>query len=119
MPLEFCSVCENYLYLDTSNDKLTKSCKTCGYQKETTEGSLITETVIQAQSSEDYRYVVNEFTKQDPRLPRFKNLKCPKPDCPTQNGVPSEVIVIKYDQKNLRFVYICSVCDETWRSGTR
>ena len=29
---KFCRVCENYLYLDTSNGNLTKICKTCGYK---------------------------------------------------------------------------------------
>jgi DNA-directed RNA polymerase subunit M/transcription elongation factor TFIIS len=119
MPLDFCPVCENYLYLDTSNDKLTKSCKTCGYKKDGEEGGLITETIIQAKSSEEYRYVVNEFTKEDPRLPHFKNLKCPNTACATQSGTPNDVIVIKYDQKNLRFVYICNVCNAEWKSGTR
>jgi DNA-directed RNA polymerase subunit M/transcription elongation factor TFIIS len=118
MPLEFCNVCENYLYLDTSNDKLTKSCKTCGYKKDG-EGGLITETIIHAKSSEEYKYVVNEFTKQDPRLPHFKNLKCPNAACASQTTGQNDVIVIKYDQKQLRFVYICSICDAKWRSGTR
>ena len=119
MPLEFCDVCENYLYLDTSSDILTKSCKTCGYKKESVDGSLITETIIHAKSSEEYRYVVNEFTKQDPRLPHFKNLKCPNTTCESQTTGKNDVIVIKYDQKNLRFVYICNVCNAEWRSGTR
>ena len=86
MPIEFCPICENYLYLDTSNDVLSKSCKTCGFKKETGEGGIIMETIIQAKSSEEYRYVVNEFTKEDPRLPHYKNLKCPNTTCPTASG---------------------------------
>ena len=31
---KFCHVCENYLYIETINDKLTKSCKTCGYKND-------------------------------------------------------------------------------------
>ena len=116
MPLEFCNVCENYLYLDTSNDKLTKSCKTCGYKKDGASG-LITETIVNAQSSEDYRYVVNEFTKQDPRLPHFKNLKCPNTACQSQVSGDNDVIVIKYNQKNMSFVYICNVCNTEWSGG--
>jgi len=120
MPIEFCPVCDNYLYLDTSNDVLSKSCKTCGFKKETGEGGIIMETIIQAKSSEEYRYVVNEFTKEDPRLPHYKNLKCPNTTCPTASGQgQNDVIVIKYDQKNLRFVYICNVCNAEWKSGTR
>jgi len=119
MPMEFCGVCNNYLYLDTNNNALLKVCKTCGFQKNDEVGGLITDTIIQAKSSADYKYVVNEFTKVDPRLPHFKNLKCPNQACPTSSGEEeSDVIVIKYDQKNLRFVYICNVCNVEWRSGT-
>lgn len=120
MPIEFCPICHNYMYLDTSNDSLTKTCKTCGNTKKEEKGGLIMETILQAKSSEEYKYIVNEFTKEDPRLPHFKTLKCPNGQCPTvSGGQPSDVIVIKYDQKNLRFVYICNICSTEWRSGTR
>lgn len=120
MPLEFCPVCENYLYLDAgSEEALVKSCKTCGFKKTSDKGSLISETIIQAQSTEEYKYVVNEFTKEDPRLPHYKNLTCPNGACATKSGKPNDVIVIKYDQKNLRFVYICNVCNAEWKSGAR
>ena len=114
--LEFCPVCHYYLYLETA-DKLTKCCKNCGYRRVEEEGGLILESNVQKTASEEYKYVVNEFTKQDPRLPHFKNLKCPNTECASAKGeAESDVIVIKYDQKNLKFVYICNVCDAEWRS---
>ncbi len=120
MPIEFCPTCHNYLYLESGPESLTKTCKTCGFRKDTDKGGLIMETILQVKSSEEYKYTVNEFTKEDPRLPHYKNLSCPNRQCPTaQGGVENDVIVIKNDQKNLRFVYICNVCNTEWRSGMR
>jgi DNA-directed RNA polymerase subunit M/transcription elongation factor TFIIS len=93
-----------------------RQCSNCAYQQLETPG-LVMETTVQEKVSETFRVVLNEFTKNDPRIPHVKNLKCPNEACPTRAGKePSDVMYIKYDAANLKFLYICTRCDTQWRS---
>jgi DNA-directed RNA polymerase subunit M/transcription elongation factor TFIIS len=139
--MNFCPKCENYLYLEQGSEMkdvnvggntvkkeefwLNRRCKTCGYVEKDLKGGLVNETVVQERASEGYKILLNEFTRQDPTLPRVKTLPCPnttgdpatgKAICPTYKGTPRDVIIIKYDAQNMKFLYICDVCGEQWRS---
>lgn len=96
---------------------LQRVCKTCGYRKEEEKG-LVMETIIQQKASEAYRVHLNEFTREDPRLPHLKTLPCPNTaECPTRKGeAETDTIYIKYDTVNVKFLYICNVCGTHWRS---
>ena len=77
------------------------------------------ETLVQQRSSEGYRILLNELTRQDATLPHVKNVKCPRGDCPSNGGgAERDVIYIKYDPVNMKYMYICNVCDTHWRSKT-
>lgn len=118
-----CPVCEYYMPLAQNPNSetalagdLLRACRNCGYTEPEKKG-LVMETVIQGRSSESYKVFLNEFTKEDPRLPHVKNLKCPNGQCKSRNGqAESDVIYIKYDSANMKYLYICTVCDTQWRS---
>jgi len=74
--------------------------------------------VIQQRATESHKILLNEFTRQDPTLPHTKEIKCPALTCQSNKGVDRDVILIKHDAVNLKFIYICNVCGETWRSGS-
>lgn len=126
--MKFCPKCENYLYLDTKSENLLRVCRTCGYSEVDTEGGLAMETIVQERSSEGYKILLNEFTRQDPTLPHVNTLPCPNTKgyeengkkvepCPTNQAKhPRDVIIIKYDNQNMKFIYICNVCGTQWRS---
>ena len=115
--MKFCPKCENYLYLNTKDKNLFRVCRTCGYSEQDTEGGLAMLTIVQERSSEGYKVLLNEFTRQDPTLPRVSTLPCPNKTCETHTkGKERNVIIIKYDAQNLKFLYICDVCGEQWRS---
>ena len=116
--MKFCPKCENYLYMDTKSGKsLLRVCRTCGFSENDTQGGLAMETVVQERSSEGYKILLNEFTRQDPTLPHVVTIKCPKATCITNTGKQQrDVIYIKYDAVNLKYLYICNVCGEQWRS---
>jgi DNA-directed RNA polymerase subunit M/transcription elongation factor TFIIS len=117
--MKFCPKCENFLYLDTKTDpkNLLRLCRTCGYSEHDTQGGLAMETVVQERTSEGYKILLNEFTRQDPTLPRVTTIPCPNQTCPTNvRGEPREVVYIKYDAVNLKFIYICLKCDTEWRT---
>jgi DNA-directed RNA polymerase subunit M/transcription elongation factor TFIIS len=132
--MKFCPECENYLYPDSKSEKLLRVCRNCGYSEEDKSGGLVMETIVQERSSEGYKILINEFTRQDPTLPHVTTLPCPNTNgyeekdedgtvikrieaCPTnKGGAGREVIIIKYDNQNMKFIYICNVCGTQWRS---
>lgn len=96
---------------------LQRVCRTCGHAEQDTQGGLAMETYVQERASEGYKILLNEFTRQDPTLPHVNTIKCPRGSCTTNTGgTPRDVIYIKYDPVNMKFLYICNVCGEQWRS---
>ena len=119
--LKYCSVCENYLYMqvDGESQELRRMCRKCGF-KEESPGGLVMEMMIQQRSTEGYKILLNEFTRKDPRLPHIrKNITCPNTACESNHGKEPDVIYIKYDVINLMYLYICDICGEQWHSRSR
>jgi DNA-directed RNA polymerase subunit M/transcription elongation factor TFIIS len=121
--LRFCPVCENYLYTDVDAESLDlfRVCRKCGHKEKDTKGGLVMEMMIQQQSAEGYKILLNEFTRKDPRLPHIrKNITCPNVGCDSnKGGKDPDVIYIKYDAVNLLYLYICDICSEKWHSRER
>lgn len=121
--LRFCPVCENYLYTDVDAESmdLFRVCRKCGHKEKDTKGGLVMEMMIQQQSAEGYKILLNEFTRKDPRLPHIrKNITCPNVGCDSnKGGNDPDVIYIKYDAVNLLYLYICDICGEKWHSRER
>lgn len=117
--IRFCTVCNNYLYLmvDETSGDLQRMCRNCGYKDVSEQGGLVSEVRIEQLSAEGYN-LINEFTLKDPRLPHLRgSMKCVNDICPTNvSGKESDVVYIKYDNENLRYIYICTVCETNWRS---
>ncbi|NDB85976.1 MAG: hypothetical protein EB127_25240, partial [Alphaproteobacteria bacterium] len=91
--MKFCPTCNYYLYLrpvqsqgDATVTDLSRLCVNCGYTEVETKGGLISETIVQHKSSEAFKIMINEFTKQDNTLPHIKTIPCPKETCPTNDG---------------------------------
>ena len=59
--------------------------------------------------------VLNEYTYADPTLPRVDNIDCPNKDCESQSHPEKEVAYIKYDQTNMKYVYLCILCRQAWK----
>lgn len=115
--MRWCPKCSNYLYHKISEDQLNRQCLKCGYSESDQEGGLVLETRVQERASEGYKILLNEFTPEDPTLPHVKNIKCPNEQCPSNVGSESrDVIYIKYDATNLKYLYICTKCPQRWRS---
>ena len=115
---DFCPTCKFYLYLDQNDKTLRRICRNCGYQMEDKKGGLILEIDLKEKISEGYKILMNEFTKYDPTLPHVNTIKCPNTVCESNSGKEKDVIYLKYDAVNMKFIYICNVCDTQWRSKT-
>ena len=128
--LQFCPRCDYYLYLSASAGVVNQCCKNCGYTAEFTPTSsdeaLILETQYRSGSSASGAasgITIGPFVKYDQTLPHDKMIRCPNKDC-RSNGDPKspdtperDVIYIKINPQELKFQYICTLCDKEWLSA--
>lgn len=106
------------MYLDQDGNNLRRICRNCGFQEEE-KGGLVLEMDLKEKTSEGYKILMNEFTTLDPTLPHVNTIKCPNLQCDTNtSNKERDVIYLKYDTVNMKFLYICTVCEAQWRSKT-
>lgn len=104
---------------DTSDDILIYFCKNCGDENRTpTEDDMCVLYTQISHSNPTFTHVINKYTKYDPTLPRTI-MQCPKQQEDQRHKDPYDVIYIRYDDINMRFVYLCTVCDTTFTTITK
>ena len=119
--MHFCSLCSNMLYISISEDdanKLNYYCRCCGNIENTLSADNVTISKNQLKKSEqEFGHIINKYTKLDPTLPRVSTILCPNPSCKTNTeNVPREIIYIRYDDLNMKYVYLCSTCEFVWKT---
>jgi DNA-directed RNA polymerase subunit M/transcription elongation factor TFIIS len=118
---------------DAEGGSLIYYCRNCGHEENIAETNIenlcISKTDVLSNKN-PFKHIVNEYTKLDPTLPRVKNMKCPNDGCDT-NKKPSdetndklipkkpEIIYLRYDDKNMKFIYLCADCNTTWLSNNK
>jgi DNA-directed RNA polymerase subunit M/transcription elongation factor TFIIS len=119
--MHFCKVCANMYYtrLDSDNpNKLVYYCRKCGNEDAllNVENLCISKTLVK-KTEQSFGHIINKYTKLDPTLPRINTVLCPEPNCPTNTeGRAREIIYIRYDDANMKYVYLCSDCDTVWKT---
>ena len=120
--MHFCIKCDNMYYIRISTDddnKLIYYCRNCGHEDDiiTKEYVCVSSTQLK-RTEQKYTHIVNKYTKLDPTLPRVSNVLCPEPTCPTnKEGKSREIIYIRYDDSNMKYIYLCSECDTVWQTN--
>lgn len=118
--MHFCDKCSNMYYIRINEDdpnKLVYYCQKCGNEDAllASQNVCVSRTQIK-KSEQSFNHIINKYTKFDPTLPRINNILCPDPNCPTNsNGKDREIIYIRYDDTNMKYVYLCSDCDTVWQ----
>ena len=100
------------------NDTLEYYCRCCGY----VETNISKENVIVSisnitQKNIKPKFVVNEYTKYDPTIPRVQHIPCVSKECPSivePDKHPANVLYIRYDTDNLKYMFMCEHCNTTW-----
>lgn len=121
--MEFCIRCDNLYYIHLENDtgKLKYKCKKCNLidgdiNSDGLGKKYLIKTNIQKKSS-SYSHIINKFTHLDCTLPRVTHIKCPQ--CNSMKGEDiTEVIFIRYDDINLKYIYLCcnTECNNKWKT---
>ena len=117
--LKFCPDCRYYMALKSnSGTELRRVCINCNRSDVEEKGGLISEMKVQQKSSEAFKIMINEFTRQDNTLPHIKMIPCPSETCPsnTDDSIERDVIYMTYDNPGKKNLYICNVCGEQWKS---
>ena len=120
--MNFCSVCNNmyYLRIDEQNpNKLDYYCRNCGHEDKLLahDNMCVSKTYIK-KNDQSFNHIINEYTKLDPTLPRVSTILCPNPECETNTkNKKREIIYIRYDDTNMKYVYLCSDCSTIWQTN--
>ena len=120
--MHFCSNCNNMYYIRINSDnpnKLVYYCRNCGNEDQTLTINNVTvsKTVIK-KTEQSFSHIINKYTKLDPTLPRINTILCPNQDCLTNTEHKErEIIYIRYDDVNMKYVYLCSECDTVWQTS--
>jgi len=125
--MHFCNNCGNMLYLKITNEgeeSLIHYCRKCGNKEEnivneSSEVICVSKTHIK-KKQQTYKNIINEYTKLDPTLPRIRNIKCPNADCnkgETKEDIQGEIIYLRYDDENMKYIYLCTSCNNSWKNN--
>lgn len=114
--MKFCDNCDNMLYVSITEDKkLLYYCKSCGFKKENkNNGSYCIIDDNKVNDHTKYSQYINKYLKYDPCLPRVNNIECPNEHCTKESDKQNEVIYVKYDHINMKYIYNCCHCDHFW-----
>lgn len=124
--MHFCIKCDNMYYIRISaedDNKLIYYCRNCGHEDDILTKEYICVSSTQLKRTEQkYSHIINKYTKLDPTLPRTTTIRCPNSDCDSNKETNSdsykqnEVIYIRYDDINMKYIYICVNCDTMWKT---
>jgi len=120
--MEFCDVCENMLFLTPPSDDqpLMHACKKCGFEKDVDTNVIYSMSLLKKE--QHYTSAINQYTKLDPTLPRIDTIPCPKEGCmngPSDGPLSRGIVYVRYDDVELKYVYICPLCDTVWKNNKK
>lgn len=131
--MQFCKQCDNMYYLKINpiddKDCLMYYCRNCGDECDmlndvscvSVNSICVSKTVIKQDESK-FMNVINEYTKEDPTLPRTNAIRCPNEMCSSNGENPeheNDIIYLRYDDTHMKYVYMCAHCDTVWKTNER
>ena len=118
--MDFCNICVNMLYTKVDEEKnLVNYCKNCLYEEivTSTESKLIINSLYDDKNN--FNLHLNKYIKYDPTIPKVNNITCLNSKCSKEKDQDNNILVIKYDNINLKYVYFCCYCDYYWNNDTK
>jgi len=107
-----------YIYANTDTQELYHACKSCGNtEKVDNKSRLIYNNNNQVKLDKSEIINSNPYVTHDVTLPTIKgnkNIKCNNDSC---NVAETDITYIKYDETNMRYIYVCNHCGSKWKNN--
>ncbi len=115
--MRFCPSCNNMMYIKVNEARrLMFFCKNCNHsEEETTSYSVCVLDTNNVDEETNYTQYITPYLKHDLTLPR-DNIDCVNPNCTKSALQPNEIIYVKYDADNMKYLYHCVHCEHYWRT---
>tara|TARA_B100001093_G_C26843845_1_gene1021818 strand:+ start:2703 stop:3050 length:348 start_codon:yes stop_codon:yes gene_type:complete len=111
-----------YIKLENEDcDNIVYYCRNCGNSTDSLLdlGKCVLKESINKNENK-LNITVNKYTKLDNSLPRINYIKCPNEVCESNKESfdinKREIISIRYDHTDMKYLYLCSHCDYTWKT---
>ena len=128
--MKFCSECNNMYYIKINGEdenSLIYYCRFCGHEdNEPAENGVVVLRTDYKKSEQQFSHMINRYIKHDNTLPRITNMKCPNESCGKKESAStsassadednSSIIYLRYDDDNMKYLYICENCNTTWKT---
>ena len=135
--MKFCSECDNMYYIKINGEdenSLIYYCRFCGHEdNEPAENGVVVLRTDYKKSEQQFSHMINRYIKYDNTLPRITNMKCPNESCgkkesesaasasasasaASASAEDSSIIYLRYDDDNMKYLYICENCNTTWKT---
>lgn len=119
MEVSFCKSCDNmlFLYVEQETSKLYNSCKACGRKEEVENKTTFVYTNSNKKLDKSNIINTNPYITHDVTLPSIKgntNIKCQNELCDAEE---TDIKYIKYDDTNMKFMYVCNHCGAKWKNN--
>jgi DNA-directed RNA polymerase subunit M/transcription elongation factor TFIIS len=117
--MHFCKNCDNMYYIrikETDDNNIEYYCRNCGYVDDNLLNiNTSISKIIVNNTHQNTHNIINKYTKLDPTLPKNDKILCPNSECPTnKKNEKKEIIYLRYDDTNMKYIYLCSTCDTNW-----
>ena len=129
--MHFCEKCDNMYYIKVNGDddkgspnSLIYYCRKCGHENNVlTSSNICVSKVYIKRAEQQFNHSINSYTKNDPTLPRSSTIKCPScsvsGSSSSANDTEPEVIYIRYDDAHMKYIYLCTKCETTWKTSDK
>lgn len=126
--MEFCKKCDNMYYIQINqgdHDNLIYYCRNCGNEETNLSNLDMCVSKTTYKETTPVEFGANPYIKLDPTLPRVTNIKCPNSECSRNktektdtdnNNKKEEIIYLRYDDANMKYLYLCPCCDFVWKN---
>lgn len=117
--INFCQECHNMTFIHETEDKsLVHVCKVCGFSEDFKNKSPCIYSARFSKFDVSTFLNQNKYITHDKTLPSIKNnanITCPNDECLTNTEhVEKSFKYIKYDEDQMKFLYVCEGCGQCW-----
>ena len=123
--MEFCNNCDNMLYVRDNEcvEDVEYFCKYCNFTKSLSNKSKMLSSTTYNNNDINFDSMLNINIEYDKSIPHVNHILCINEktnECSKPKNLENDVMYIKYDHKNMNYIYYCTYCKTFWKqNGTK